>query len=111
MRNMINSLGLYLAGVNLLAFAAFGWDKHLAKAGRWRIPETRLLLYAVLGGALGARLGMRCFRHKTQKPRFRILVPLLLAAQILLLLGLLFWTHRAEIGQFAQNVTGFIKNI
>ena len=40
--------GLYLLGINLLAYIAFGWDKRLAREERFRIPEARLLLYAAL---------------------------------------------------------------
>ena len=72
------AVGLYLFAANLWTYAAFGRDKRFAQTGRRRIPEFRLLLYAALGGALGATLGMRRFHHKTRKPLFRILVPLLL---------------------------------
>ena len=74
--------GLYLLGINLLAFLAFGRDKSLARQGRFRIPEARLLLYAVLGGSAGAWLGMRRFHHKTKKWRFRIAIPALFLAQV-----------------------------
>lgn len=72
-----------LAVVNVAAFSAYGIDKRRARLGRWRIPERTLLLLAALGGALGARLGMGVFHHKTQKRRFRILVPLFLVIQLL----------------------------
>lgn len=78
------ALGLYLAAVNLLAFRAFGRDKRLAQRGLRRVPEMRLLLYAALGGALGAWAGMRYFRHKTKKSLFRLLVPLLLLLHLAL---------------------------
>ena len=81
-RGILLTAGLYLLGVNLLAFFAFGRDKHLAQRGLRRIPEARLLLYAALGGSLGALLGMRRFHHKTKKPLFRFLVPLLLLLHI-----------------------------
>ena len=42
-----------------------------------------LLLAALAGGAAGAFLGMRVFRHKTKHWKFRILVPLFLALEIL----------------------------
>ena len=73
---------LYLLGINLLAFLAFGRDKALARQGRFRIPEARLLLYAALGGSAGAWLGMRRFRHKTKKWRFRIAIPAIFLAQV-----------------------------
>ena len=54
----------------------FGEDKKRAKQQKWRISESTLLWMAFFGGAIGALLGMRNFHHKTQKRKFRILVPL-----------------------------------
>lgn len=75
---------LYLLLINLITYLTFGHDKRQARMGGRRVPEFRLLLLAALGGAAGAWLGMRRFRHKTQKPMFRILVPLLLLLQLAL---------------------------
>ena len=36
---------------------------------------------AALGGSVGACAGMRVFRHKTQKPKFYIGVPVILLLQ------------------------------
>lgn len=60
--------------LNLTAFAFFGIDKALAKQGGWRISEKILLVLSLFGG-IGAFLGMKLFRHKTQKPLFKLLVP------------------------------------
>ena len=78
-------LGLYLLAVNLAAFAMMGLDKGRARRGRWRIPEKRLFLPALLGGGLGGVLGMRLFHHKTRHWYFRYGFPLLLAVQLLAL--------------------------
>lgn len=67
---------LYFALINILSFLLFGVDKWKAKRGEWRISENTLLLTALLGGAMGAWLGMRMFHHKTRKPKFYITVPL-----------------------------------
>ncbi|MCE2615321.1 DUF1294 domain-containing protein [Phocaeicola oris] len=64
--------------INLIAFITYGIDKWKARYHRWRIPEATLILLAVTGGALGAFIGMKVFRHKTQHWKFKILVPLLL---------------------------------
>ena len=74
----------WLLLVNLIAFALMGLDKGRAKRGRWRISEKALFLPAVLGGSLGAILGMRLFHHKTEHWYFRYGLPALLAAQVLL---------------------------
>lgn len=65
----------YMVGMNLAAFCLYGIDKSKAIHHRWRIRESVLIGISFLGGALGACLGMSFFRHKTKKPKFRILVP------------------------------------
>lgn len=62
--------------INVIAFIAYGIDKYKAKRNKWRISETTLILLAFIGGAVGALLGMKTFRHKTQHWKFKILVPL-----------------------------------
>ena len=69
---------LWIAALSCISFLLFGLDKRRAVCGAWRIPERTLLLSAFLGGAPGALFGMHFFRHKTQKLKFRILVPLAL---------------------------------
>ena len=66
---------IYLTLINLIAFIAYGCDKHKAKKGQWRIPEKTLIFFAVIGGAFGAGLGMLIFHHKTQKKKFYLTVP------------------------------------
>ena len=72
----------YLILMNLIAFALYGIDKRQAKQGAWRISEYTLLLVALLGGSLGALLGMHYFRHKTRHRKFRYGVPLILLLQL-----------------------------
>ncbi|WP_240731231.1 DUF1294 domain-containing protein [Exiguobacterium mexicanum] len=67
---------LYYIVTNFLAFMSFNLDKRRAKSGEWRISEQTLLILVWIGGAFGAYLAMRFFRHKTLKPKFRIGVPI-----------------------------------
>ena len=60
---------------NIFTFLTYGIDKHCAKKTLWRIPEKILLAEALFLGAFGALLGMQIFRHKTQKPKFQVLIP------------------------------------
>lgn len=55
---------VYLIAVNICTFLVYGIDKQRARSGRWRIPESRLLLLAAVGGSLGAWMGMYIFHHK-----------------------------------------------
>ena len=79
----------YAAVMSLIAFAAFGLDKYKAIKGRWRTRERTLFLYALLGGGLGAYLGMKVFHHKTLHKRFAIGLPAIMIVQ-LLILGLIW---------------------
>ena len=73
---------LYLAAINVIAFAAMGIDKAKARAGKWwRIAESTLFALAALGGALGGTLGVRVFHHKTKHKEFRFGFPALLCVQ------------------------------
>ena len=74
----------WLAAVNLVTFAVYGIDKAKAKRGAWRVPERTLFLLPLLGGSLGALLGMRVFHHKTKHWYFVWGIPLILLAQIAL---------------------------
>lgn len=74
----------YLLIINLLTFAVYGIDKAKAPKGAWRIPEKTLLLLAVIGGSIGAWLGIRLWRHKTMHPQFKWGVPLILLIQLAL---------------------------
>lgn len=72
----------YLIFINVLAFVLMGQDKRRARRGTWRIPERTLFLCALLGGSLGAILGMQCFQHKTKHRSFTLGMPLILAIQL-----------------------------
>lgn len=81
---------IYLLAVNLLLFALMGIDKYKARRGLWRIRESTLFLFALLGGSLGGILGMRCFHHKTLHRSFRYGFPAILAVQLLCAIYLLY---------------------
>ena len=80
---------IYLTIINALAFVLMLADKYKAVKKRWRIPEAVLMGVAFLGGSLGAILGMYLVRHKTRHPLFAAGLPLLLMAQVLIVIFLL----------------------
>ena len=86
---MKTSIMIYLFVMNLLTFAVFGADKYKARKKKFRVPEKTLLLLAVIGGSTGALAGMYIFHHKTRKWYFRIGVPCIFAAQVLLMVYLI----------------------
>ena len=76
---------IYLAVINVVTFFMYGVDKWKAKRSKWRIPEATLLLLAVLGGSIGAWLGMKTWHHKTLHKKFRYGVPIITIVQIALI--------------------------
>ena len=77
-------LFIYLAIINAAAFLLMLIDKQKARKNRWRIPEATRIMSAVLGGSIGALLGMYTFRHKTKHLKFTLGVPFILVLQIFL---------------------------
>ena len=79
---MKDILLLYLVTINAAGFVLMLADKLKAKKHLWRIPESTLMTSALLGGSVGALLGMYTARHKTKHKKFTIGIPLILAVQI-----------------------------
>ena len=85
------SIAIALIAINFIAFAAFGLDKAKARRGEYRIAESTLLLFAFIGGTLGAYAGRSLFRHKTRKQPFNSNLFQIAVLQMLALGGLIGW--------------------
>jgi len=72
----------YLVIINVVTFFVYGIDKwrsthsrllptgrKKAKKSKWRVPEATLLGLAVIGGSIGAWLGMKTWYHTGTVPR------------------------------------------
>ncbi len=101
---MMELLLYYFVCVNVLTFFVYGIDKwrstsgrllptgrKKARQGKWRISEATLLLFAVIGGSIGAWLGMRVWRHKTMHKKFKYGIPAILMIHIIIIGYLSKW--------------------
>ena len=79
-----------LFALNLITFIIYGIDKFKAKKAKWRISEATLLLLAVIGGSIGAWLGLQVWRHKTQHKKFFIGIPMILTLQVIATIYILY---------------------
>ena len=79
------SLAYYLLAINAVTFIIYGIDKYKAKNAKWRIPEATLLLMTVIGGSVGAWLGMKVWHHKTMHKKYKYGIPAILMIQIALM--------------------------
>ena len=107
---MANALLYYLIVINIVTFLVYGIDKwrptsgrllptgrKKAKQGSWRISEATLLILAVIGGSIGALLGMKVWHHKTMHKKFKYGLPLILMAQIALIYFICNFSHRSYV--------------
>ena len=85
MNKLYSYLAYYLLAINAVAFTMYGIDKYKAKKAKWRISEATLLLLAVVGGSIGAWMGMKVWHHKTMHEKFKYGIPAILLIQIALM--------------------------
>ncbi|WP_163581584.1 DUF1294 domain-containing protein [Gracilibacillus saliphilus] len=77
---------VYLAIINIISLFTMWIDKRKARKNKWRIPEGRIWFFAIIGGALGATIGMYVCRHKTKHTLFLIGLPFIAIIQWLLII-------------------------
>ncbi|MBU5675453.1 DUF1294 domain-containing protein [Alkaliphilus sp. MSJ-5] len=69
--------GIYILLISLVGFVLMGIDKYKASKEKWRIQEFTLMTISFIGGAAGIMIGMIIFKHKINKKKFSIGVPLM----------------------------------
>lgn len=74
----------YLILINIISFIIFAVDKRNATRGKWRVREITLIELTIVGGSIGGLIAMYKLRHKTQKMKFKIGVPVILVLQCIL---------------------------
>ena len=87
----MRELLIYLLIANVATFIIYGIDKLKAKEHWWRISEFTLLLLAIVGGSIGAWLGMKVWHHKTLHKKFKYGVPVILFLQIIAFVVVYFY--------------------
>ena len=90
----------YLLLASVVGFAVCAADKRRAEKRMRRVPERTLFLLAAAGGSFGVLLGMLCLRHKTRHRSFTVGIPLILLAQIVLIVIFVYL--------YQQNKGGFL---
>ena len=91
---------IYFITINLIAFVLYCIDKRKAIKDKYRIPERVLIFVAIIGGPLGAFLGMYIFHHKTKKKKFYITIPVFLIVWIVLVIWGFYQNHHIVITEY-----------
>ena len=82
-KELFYTVVLYLALVSLFTAIVTAADKIKAKKGAFRVPESTLILLALLGGSVAEYTVMRLIRHKTLHKKFMIGLPLIIIIQLI----------------------------
>lgn len=82
----------YIAVISLISIVVCIYDKIAAKhMQKHRTRERTLLLLSALGGSVAMLITMLIIRHKTKHMKFMVGIPLMIAAQaVLVFLALYF---------------------
>ena len=81
---MLESISIIIVIINIVTFIIYGIDKYKAKKGKWRIPENSLIGLAIIGGSIGAYIGMRVWHHKTMHLKCKYGIPLMIVIQLVI---------------------------
>ena len=73
---------ILVSSVRLTSARLLPTGRKKAKKSKWRISEATLLEMAVIGGSIGAWLGMKVWHHKTLHKKFRYGVPTIIIIQL-----------------------------
>ena len=79
---MLGFIIIYFIFINLFYCSLMYIDKYKAKQQRRRNSEKTIWFSAFVGGAWGASIGMKAFRHKTKHRVFKFGLPVLANFQI-----------------------------
>lgn len=63
----MEALLYWLIAANFIGFALMLWDKARAEAGGWRVAESTLIGWSLIGGSIGTLAASHLVRHKTRK--------------------------------------------
>lgn len=94
------ALALWSGSCSVVAYEMFALDKRCALLGRWRVSESQLLFWAMIGGWPGAKLAQRRLRHKTRKEPFRSRLNKVAAVPLLLTVFAVFLTLSGTLAEF-----------
>ncbi len=82
---------IYLSLISLVAIVVTCYDKIAAKhRPRHRTPEATLLFISALGGSVAMLATMFIIRHKTKHAKFMVGIPVIIALQAAIILGIIF---------------------
>lgn len=81
---------IVFAIINIIGAIVNIVDKNRAKRDEWRVPESTLWFFGLIGGATGSYITMKKIRHKTKHKGFMTGMPMLMIIQLGIMTYLFF---------------------
>lgn len=81
---------VYILIINIVASLTAIADKKRAERGKWRIPESTLMLLGLFGGATLEFITMKKIRHKTKHIKFMLGLPVEMFLHYVLIILLIY---------------------
>ena len=79
---------IYVAAISIISVIVCCYDKYAAKhRPEHRTRERTLLLLSALGGSVAMFVTMQTIRHKTKHIKFMLGIPLIIVAQVALVVA------------------------
>ena len=88
MKQYILPIIFYWAVISIASVFLTIKDKKVAKSHQWRVPESVLMFFGLIGGAEAMLFTMKKIRHKTKHIKFMLGLPLEIALHISVLVWL-----------------------
>ncbi len=79
---------VYVFIISIVTVILTVYDKIAAKKRSFRISEATLMLCGAFGGAVAELITMLIIRHKTRHIKFMLGLPLIILAQVILIISL-----------------------
>jgi uncharacterized membrane protein YsdA (DUF1294 family)/cold shock CspA family protein len=81
---------------SVITFFVYAFDKSKAQRGAWRIQESTLHMFALIGGWPGAAMAQQLLRHKSKKQKFRTVYWI----TVIINIGGLLWLYLSSGGEY-----------
>ena len=83
-------LALWVISFSIATYGVYAYDKAQAQSQGLRVPEIVLHIMEALGGSPGVFVAMWVLHHKNKKREYQVVFWLIVAAQVAVLIWLLF---------------------
>jgi uncharacterized membrane protein YsdA (DUF1294 family) len=84
-RLFMDPLLSWLIAISGIAFLTYTFDRAVVRSAAWRVPLELFYIHFIIGGTIGAWLGMRVYRHQAALQAFKRWGVVIIPFQVILI--------------------------